>query len=29
VEARQHWGIALHLVANVLVQVSADIGKEA
>jgi len=29
VEARQHWGIALELVANALAQVSAAIGKEA
>jgi hypothetical protein len=25
VEARQHWGIALHLAANALAQISADI----
>jgi hypothetical protein len=29
VEARQHWGIALHRVANALTQVSAAIEKEA
>ena len=27
-EARQHWGIALHLVANAMTQVSAAIEKE-